>query len=75
MGSCKKIVTILSKSEDISFIKKARIQFHLFLCENCMRYKKHLYIINKNMKKFFEKRMEITEKEIEEIKKENYKKD
>lgn len=72
MGSCKKIVTILSKSEDISFFKKARLQLHFLLCKNCMRYKKHLKIISIYMKKLFEKRMIVTEEEIKKIEEQNY---
>ncbi len=72
MSSCKEIVTILSKSEDISFFKKARLQWHFLLCKNCMIYKKHLQIISKCMKKLFENRMIVTQEEIKKIEEQNY---
>ena len=72
MGSCKEIVTILSKSEDISFFKKVRLQWHFLLCKNCRTYKKHLQIISKCMKKLFENRMTVTQEEIKKIEEQNY---
>ena len=74
MGSCKEMITILSKSEDISYYKKVRLQIHILLCKNCMIYKRHLVIINKCMKKLFQNRMKVTQEEIREIEKQNLKK-
>lgn len=74
MVSCKKIVSILSSGQEISIFKKATLQLHLFLCKNCTNYKKHLDIININVKNIIQKRMQASEEEIEKIEKENLKK-
>jgi len=45
--SCETITQQISLSmdEDISFVRRARIRFHLWSCQLCARYKKQLLLL------------------------------
>lgn len=74
MTSCKKIITVFSKSEDLSFLIRIQMQIHFLMCKNCMRYKQHLKILNNCIRKLIQNRMIVTPEEIKEIEEKNYKK-
>lgn len=53
MKSCKEIVDLLNKDSGLPLMVKMEMRFHLFMCDKCSAYAKHLSLVKDGVKRLF----------------------
>jgi len=67
MLSCKEIARLLSTQEKKSWMKRAELRMHLFMCKHCSAYAAHLDLIKSGFLKLFHKITEVNEDKVKQL--------
>jgi len=67
MLACKEIVEIVASNQELTFVKKVELKFHLLMCKHCNAYVEQLKTMNSQYKKVFKKITETDEDHVHQL--------
>lgn len=67
MLACKEIVEIVASNQELTFVKKVELKFHLLMCKHCNSYVEQLKTMNSQYKKVFKKITETNEDHVHQL--------
>lgn len=67
MLACKEIVEIVASNQELTFVKKVELKFHLLMCKHCKSYVEQLKTMNSQYKKVFKKITETNEDHVHQL--------
>lgn len=69
MMNCKDVMTKLSTDENLSFMQKMDLKFHLMMCRGCNRFKQQLNLMKEGVENIVTSEMRMQESRIKETEK------
>ncbi len=67
MMNCKDMMTKLSTDENLSFIQRVDLKFHLLMCRGCTRLKQQLSLIKEGVDNLIASDLHLQESRIKDI--------
>lgn len=67
MMNCKDVMTKLSTDENLSFMQKMDLKFHLLMCRGCTRFMKQLSLMKDSVENIITSDMKLQESRVKEI--------